>query len=66
MRQVELTLEGVRVIQEGTLDNVVSKNVYTTDIGIYDLSAIDTRSSEGSTRCYSMEEEIAFSARYSH
>ncbi|KAK1632656.1 hypothetical protein QYE76_006971 [Lolium multiflorum] len=65
MRQVELTLEGIRVIQEGTLDNVVSNNVYTTDIGIYDLSAIDRRGSEGSTRCYSMEEEFALSARYS-
>uniref|UniRef100_A0ACD5XVU4 Uncharacterized protein n=1 Tax=Avena sativa TaxID=4498 RepID=A0ACD5XVU4_AVESA len=63
MRQVELTLEGIRSSQVGTLDNTMAENVFENDIAIDVLYDVD-RSNERSIRRYSMEEEFALSARY--
>ncbi|EMS47563.1 Wall-associated receptor kinase 3 [Triticum urartu] len=63
MRQVELTLEGVRTSEGRVLHNVVAKKVYNNGIEVGAQSNKSVREgNEGSTRRYSMEEEFILSA----
>ncbi|VAI21176.1 unnamed protein product [Triticum turgidum subsp. durum] len=63
MRQVELTLEGVRTSEGRVLHNAVAKQVYNNGIEVGVQSNKSVREgNEGSTRRYSMEEEFILSA----
>ncbi|XBJ22579.1 hypothetical protein VPH35_000953 [Triticum aestivum] len=61
MRQVELTLEGLPVSKKNMLE---AKEFERNDIMINHPWVGDERSSEESTRQYSMEEEYMLSSRY--
>ncbi|KAF7067390.1 hypothetical protein CFC21_073293 [Triticum aestivum] len=63
MRQVELTLEGVRTSEGHVLHNAVAKEAHSNDIEVGVQSNKSVRKdNEGSTRQYSMEEEFILSA----
>ncbi|KAF7074398.1 hypothetical protein CFC21_079271 [Triticum aestivum] len=65
MRQVELTLEGLRASEEHVLDKVVAKKVYNNNIKVgVQSNTLVRKGNEGSTRRYSMEEEFILSASY--
>jgi serine/threonine protein kinase len=63
MRQVELTLESIQLPGQYVVDTVVGKSE-KYGATAKSLSTKDGRSSEGSTRRYSMEEEFLVSARF--
>ncbi|KAM3259851.1 hypothetical protein ACQJBY_051253 [Aegilops geniculata] len=65
MRQVELTLEGLRASEEHILDKVVAKKVYNNGIEVgVQSNKLVRKVNEGTTRRYSMEEEFIVSASY--
>ncbi|XP_037470868.1 putative wall-associated receptor kinase-like 16 [Triticum dicoccoides] len=64
MRQVELTLEGLRPSKEYISDEFGTNRLENKGVTINAPSTVDGRSTDGSTRQYSMEEELAMSSRY--
>ncbi|KAM3400485.1 hypothetical protein ACQJBY_005385 [Aegilops geniculata] len=64
MRQVELTLEGLPVSKKNMLDNASAKEFERNGIMINHPWVGDERSSEETSRQYSMEEEYMLSSRY--
>jgi hypothetical protein len=64
MRQVELTLEGLWPTKEHILDDFGVKKLKKNGNMINTPPTLDGRSSEGSTRQYSMEVELTLSSRY--